>query len=197
MDYILGVVKSLFSRESLSSQQSVTARPTFTLQESLNFFQTAGWVLKQNTKEAEWKTIPKVVVDRPFYGHGFVEGVTKALIVSKHLQLIEADEDMTYSEYCILRDGTPYLMMHLRSGRGLTVSPVYDDPEWRTADAWALALSSELALKSASTLGDVYRAQNGIGYLNSLEQMELLPPTARQAVKDVLLYVRSVSRMVR
>lgn len=173
----------------------VESHPTFSLQESIEFFQNAGWLLKQNTKEDAWKTIPKVVVERYFYGCGFVEGRTTALLVNEHLQLVEADEDLTYSEYCILRDGTPYLMMHLRSGRGLTVSPVYDDPEWKTADA--MARGAEIALKSVATMGDVYRAQNGLGYLNSIWELELLPPTAQQAVKEVLLYVRSVSRMVR
>lgn len=65
--------------------------------------------------------IPPVKCPVPFGGWGFVEGRTQGIKVNKSLTLTEADDDMDFSEACVLLDGVPSLLLSERRG-SLTVT---------------------------------------------------------------------------
>lgn len=87
---------------------------------AITTFHKVSWMLKDATRDA-WGTIPKVKVTEKFGGWGFVEGRTSALSINSRIAVTEADECMDFSEYCVLVDGVPCLMI-LRKGNSVGVT---------------------------------------------------------------------------
>jgi len=90
------------------------------LAQALTTFHKVSWNLKNATREA-WGSIPKVKVTEKFGGWGYVDGRSEALKVNNRIRVTEADDDMDYSEYCVLVDGTPCLLI-LRKGGSVGVT---------------------------------------------------------------------------
>ena len=78
------------------------------------------WVLKDKTPK-HWVKIPPVVVTETFGGWGFVSGRTEALKINDRIHITEADDDMDFSEYCVLVDNMPCLLL-IRKGGNLLVA---------------------------------------------------------------------------
>lgn len=68
-----------------------------------------------------WSVIPPVSCPIKFGGWGYVAGRTKAFIVNARVAVCEADDDMDFTECCVLLDGVPTLLI-LRRGYSTTVT---------------------------------------------------------------------------
>jgi hypothetical protein len=87
---------------------------------AISTFHKVSCNLKDATRDA-WGTIMPVKVTEKFMGWGYVEGRTSALKVNGRIRVTEADDDMDFTEYCVLVDGTPCLLL-LRKGGSLGVT---------------------------------------------------------------------------
>lgn len=56
--------------------------------------------------------IKPVRVDAKFSGWGFVDGRTEAIKVNRKLHFFESDDDMDFTKYCVLVEGTPTLNLY-------------------------------------------------------------------------------------
>lgn len=121
-------ILSLFSEETPkpqapleSTKASAPQRSTDALNDDLETLISIGFDLKHHTKKA-WVNIPPVKVSTRFMGWGFVSGRKEALKINSRLHLVEADDDMDFTEYCILVDKVPCLLLLFRGNRlGVTM----------------------------------------------------------------------------
>lgn len=58
-----------------------------------------------------WSTRQPVKVTTKFGGWGFVEGRTREIRINTRVSLVEADEDMGFTDVCVLIDGSPCLIL--------------------------------------------------------------------------------------
>jgi hypothetical protein len=77
---------------------------------AISTFHKVAWNLKDATKEA-WGTIMPVKVTEKFMGWGYVDGRDEALKVNSRIRVTEADDCMDFSEYCVVMEGTPCLLV--------------------------------------------------------------------------------------
>lgn len=82
---------------------------------AIALFYKVGWFLKDATR-GEWLPIKPVDVAQPFGGWAFVQGKNEALRINSRVYITEAGDDMDYSEYCVLVDYVPCLLILLKSG---------------------------------------------------------------------------------
>ncbi len=87
---------------------------------AIKTFHNVSWWLRDSTKEA-WVSIPKVKVTEKFMGWGYVEGRDCALKINRRVHVIEADDCIDFSEYCVLIEGMPCLLI-LRKGNDVGVT---------------------------------------------------------------------------
>lgn len=72
---------------------------------------------------SSWGSIPRVHCPVPFGGWGFVEGRTEGFKVNRRLWLTEADDDMDFTEACVIVEKIPCLILEERWGQ-LTVTMI-------------------------------------------------------------------------
>lgn len=76
-----------------------------------------------------------------FSGCGYVEGRTEHFVLSRRVSLTEADDDMEFTDYCILIDMVPVLILScdVRDKHGISVkfiSPDKTDLDLMLRDPW-------------------------------------------------------------
>lgn len=108
-----------------------------------------------------WINIPKVKCPVKFMGWGYVVGRTRALKVNSRVMITEADDDMDFTEYCVLLDGVPTLLIMFRQNMYVTVVTEEED-------FMAVVLNTN-AMK-----------------LNNLDDFKALPVPVRKVMHDVL-----------
>ena len=88
-----------------------------------------GYELRR--KASPWVGVPKIKCPVTFPGWGYVEGRKEALKINDRLHLSEADDDYGFTEYCVLVDQVPALLLCFQGTRlsvsylqeGLLLSP--------------------------------------------------------------------------
>ncbi len=95
------------------------------------------------------KVIPPVKCPTKFGGWGYVEGRTYGVIVDSRITIVEADEDMGFTEVCVLIDDLPCLLVqegyHSFQGKsGLSITVIsgrgYLDEMLNPSSQWSSTL---------------------------------------------------------
>jgi hypothetical protein len=95
----------------------------------LYFMYEQAHYFSYTTNVYKWTTIPKVKVSTTFNGWGYVEGRTKGIVINKNLVMTKADDDMDFTEYCILVFDVPSMLLYSgRRGR-LMVNLINEDKQ--------------------------------------------------------------------
>jgi hypothetical protein len=59
-----------------------------------------------------WQNIPKVKCPIKFHGWGYVEGRTEGAVINKNLTFFECDDDMGFTEYCVIINNMPVMTIY-------------------------------------------------------------------------------------
>lgn len=96
--------------------------PELDIQLGINLYRNGIHDLKRMAGSS-WGRISKVHCPVPFGGWGYVEGRTEGFKVNRRLVVTEADDDMDFTETCVIVDGMPCLLLEERYNR-LTVTMI-------------------------------------------------------------------------
>lgn len=80
------------------------------LVKGLAFLMKHGYYLQQAFKQYLHECAP-VKCPETFYGWGYVEGRSEEYRMNKRVSFVLADDDLGFSEYCVLIDGVPSLLI--------------------------------------------------------------------------------------
>lgn len=114
-----------------------------------------------------WSLIPPVKVRTKFMGYGYVEGRTRALIVNARVAVCEADDDMDFTEHCVLIDGVPTLLI-LARGRHVSVTVIAE----------------------RDFLADVFRT--AALPMNNVAEFRKMPDPVQRVMNDVLAKIHAL-----
>lgn len=109
-------------KAAVSKKPSRPPMTTHELELAIKHFIDVGYGLRDRYQQA-WRSIKPVNVTTQFCGWGYVRGRDKGVIVNSHLTLVEADDDMEFTEYCVLIDGVPAILV-MRRHPGVKISIV-------------------------------------------------------------------------
>lgn len=136
------------------------------LSNALKCFITAAWNLKSNTSEHWGLILPVRIGGIKFPGWGYVEGRTSALKVNSSISIVEADDDMDFTDHCVLINGTPCLILHRAAQFSVTI------------------------IAKTSLLDQVMHTH--AMPMNSLEQFKALPAPVQLVMRDIMLRVLQI-----
>lgn len=163
---IISAIKTFFSKpEALVQAFTPKADPPLEgphLEQALKLWHTDLMMFSFSRDRYSMSRISPVKCPTPFGGWGYVEGRTKGWRINKHLVVVEADDDMQFSEVCLLLDGVPCLLMENYAGRGVSVQTIAGRD-----------YSSELFNSSAMPL-------------DTVEDLARLPAPVHKLVMDVI-----------
>lgn len=117
-----------------------------------------------NKSTYNWSKISPVKVSTTFSGWGYVDGRTSALKINKRISICEADEDMDFSEFCVLVDNVASMILYSGRRGPLMLSIVGEsttDPEalanWGRYDIATVERFRRMAMPYQAILVDVFR----------------------------------------
>lgn len=125
---IISAIKTFFSKpEALIQAFTPKVDPPLEgphLEQALKLWHADLMMFGFNHSQYNMTRISPVKCPSPFGGWGFVEGRTKGWRINKRLVVVEADDDMQFTEVCLLLDGVPCLLMENYAGRGVSVRTI-------------------------------------------------------------------------
>lgn len=119
------------------------------------------WWSLSNSLGDVTSVIPPVKVTTKFSGYGYVKGRISAIKVNARVAVCSADDDMDYTEYCVLMDGAPILLV-LRRGSSVLVTIIAE----------------------RSFLADVFNT--AAMSMNTVEEFRKMPEPVQRVMNDVL-----------
>lgn len=118
--YISNFLKPASTYEYLSDEAYEAATSFFTMK-------VAHDIYKASNSIGIWKLFWfKVTCPEEFPGCGFVEGRDQGAVISSRLRIVEADDDMGFTELCVLLDKIPTAIIRV-SGSGASIGIIGGD----------------------------------------------------------------------